>query len=97
MTNICEHGHLARSCDVCNDDKWKGYLDRWFAWAQTSRPSQVAEKVGAMEDEIKRLRCVCRLASQAITDDIRNAAIDGVAKKKLVLLAKDLANEGSKE
>lgn len=54
-------------------------------------------RIKELEAEVERLRSVCRLASKAIADDIRNAAIDGVAKRQLILLAEDLANEGSKD
>jgi len=57
---------------------------------QLQRKCEVCE----LKAEIARLRSVCRMASGEITKDLRNAEIDGITRKQLMLLASDLADAG---
>lgn len=66
-------------------------LLKWTAFASTSDPEAVGHTLNELAMEISRLRSVCKLASDTIE------SIERDARTRMLLVAHDLANEGSKE
>ena len=68
MSEVCEHGHQQRKCEVCE-----------------------------LKAEVERLRGVCRSAGDAIDKIVACGNPSEIMRTWLLLVSKDLANEGSKE
>jgi hypothetical protein len=72
-------------------------LAKWTAFARSTDPEAVGHMLNELAGEIGRLRGVCRLSSDYVCDIRGHTTPRSVEWTMLNNLAKDLANEGSKD
>jgi hypothetical protein len=72
-------------------------LAKWTAFARTSDPEAVGHTLNELAGEIGRLRGVCRDAARPLERHIAQALDLSYDRQMVMRIAKDLANEGSKE
>jgi hypothetical protein len=72
-------------------------LAKWTAFARATDPEAVGHTLNELAGEIQRLRGVCRDAARPLERHIAEVLDLPFDRKTVLRIAKDLANEGSKD